>query len=197
MPREIRDWIYGYLLDRLDECGRVWPLNWRFKPFLYEDGDIVGANIAQELMETYYRRAEFGFQIQKDTSLDTFLQMDPFGYELPICDNICFLHLSLRAFGNVAKSRGRRVKKALEPLLRIRGNCEIALSFTIQNAPIQILHFVERLNPLISELREKRCIVKLWFDKGNVFSYKPYAWRISTAEHDLVKILSVRLPHLS
>lgn len=242
LPREIRDYIYRYLLDRLASCGfRAYldadnltqeprdphspVISWTAvdpaRPVFYEDSNFVGQAFARELIEMYYRNANFYVSGPRCGILDTFLKQDPFGYGLPVHQvirslEVCFGFDSLGmgedvwAVGHDAAVEKVKayaielrswIEEKLEALVRIEGPCKIKFYFCIWDGAVGLVQFRQiamGLAPVVSGLQRNGCVVEMLVKR-----YRPLTdwgdpdfrthWTLRTEERRFGEVAEVSL----
>jgi hypothetical protein len=122
LPREVRDLVYGHMLDRVgpdysmyhfklplsyqNQPKKMWNIISPTFPFVvrwrlyaanphYEDSTYVGIEFAKELLQMYYKVYCFTLDEQNFDVLHTFLQQEPRGYGLVVGQMIRNLELSV------------------------------------------------------------------------------------------------------
>jgi hypothetical protein len=168
--------------------------SWR-KPLFFEDDNYVELDFAKELIEMYYRRTTFILPNNELALLNTWLQQDPFGYGLIVCENLCHLTILLRfdrpgvmlnpdlSSGytvNIPQAVQHIIKQTeslsdeLAPLKYIKRSCDINFAWGIWQGAIGLFHFLyimKTLGPIASRLSKSGCQVRFKISRYGLRSY--------------------------
>jgi hypothetical protein len=189
-------------------------------PNHYEDSRFVSLEFAKELVEMYYRRCTFIVGSESLHILDTFLQQDPFGYDVVVSRNLCRLEILLlfhdgrgptmklvpgtgyvidvKNAKRLAMGRQKVIAEKLAPLAQIKRRCHVKITFDVWSEPIGLVQFqqtVAALMPLTVILEDNGCNVDVqvnqYYLRSSGMAHWIGFWILKTADAQLSNAAAV------